>query len=79
MAIRNMAPQHREFQSCLDDSEKLRLYAQSAASHHQTLNASLAKEESSAEHWEREAKYCAASVIRAEKERDEAKQEARAT
>ena len=34
--------------------------------------------ESSANHWEKEAKDGTASVIRAEKERDEAKQEARA-
>ena len=35
--------------------------------------------ESSAKHWEREVEDGATSVIRAEKERDEAKQEARAT
>ena len=58
--------------------KNLLLYAQSTASHHQTLNASLAKAESSAEHWEREAKDGAVNVIRVEKERDETKQEARA-
>ena len=68
-----MARHHREFQYRLDDAEKLRPYAQSAASHHQTLNSSLAKAESSAKHWERETKDDAASVIQAEKERDEAK------
>ena len=67
-----MASQHREFQSHLDDAEKLRLYTQSPTSHHQTLNASLAK------HWEREVEDNMARAIRAEKERDEAKQEARA-
>ena len=77
MAIQNMAHQHREFQSRLDDAKKLCLYAQSVASHHQTLTASLAKAESSGEHWEREAKEGAISTTRAEKKRDEAKQEAR--
>ena len=70
-----MACHHREFQSCLDDADKLWLYAQSAALHHQTLNASLAKAESSVKHWETEAKDGTTSVIRAEKERVEAKQE----
>ena len=51
-----MARQHREFQSSLDDAEKLRLYAQLAASQHQALNASLAKAKSSSKHWEQEAK-----------------------
>ena len=73
-----MACQHREFQSRLDDAEKLRLYAKSAASHHQTLNVSLAKEKSSVEHWEIEAKDGATSVIRAEKEKDETKEESKA-
>ena len=68
-----MARHHREFQSHLDDAEKLRPYVQSATLHHQTLNTSLAKVESSAKHWERETKDDAASVIQAEKERDEAK------
>ena len=39
-------------------------------------NASLAKAESSAKNWEREIEDRATRVIRAEKERDEAKQEA---
>ena len=56
MTIHNMAHQHREFQSWLDDTEKLRLYAQSAVSKHQDLDASLAKEKSKSKHWEREAK-----------------------
>ena len=72
-----MARQHREFQSHLDDAEKLRLYAQSAASHHQSLTASLAKAEASSERWEKEARDGVANIIQAEKERDEAKQEAR--
>ena len=73
-----MAHQHREFEFRLDDAEKLLLYAQSTASHHQTLNVSLAKAESLSMHWERKAKDGATSVIRAEKKRDKAKQEARA-
>ena len=77
-AIWNMARQHREFRSRLDDTEKLRLYAQSVASHHQTLTVSLAKAEYSLEHWEKYAREGVTSVIRAEKERDEAKQEAKA-
>ena len=72
-----MARQHQEFQSRLDDIEQLRLYAQSTASHHQTLKASLAKAESSEKHWEREIKDGMAHVIQSEKERDKAKQEAR--
>ena len=42
------------------------------------MNTSLAKAESSSKHWEREAKDSAKRTIRAEKERDDAKQEARA-
>ena len=72
-----MAHQHREFQSCLDDAEKLRLYAQSAASHHHTLIASLAKAESLPERWEKEVRDGAVSIIQAEKERNDAKQDAR--
>ena len=74
-----MAHQHLEFRSHLDDAGKLRFYAPSATSHHQSLTSSLAKAESSAEQWEKEARDGEASVVPAEKERDEAKQEARAT
>ena len=79
MAIRNMAHQHREFQSRLNDAEKLRLFAQSATSHHQTLIASLAKAKASSERWEKEARDGAVSIIWAKKERDATNQEARAT
>ena len=78
MTIRNMARQHREFRSLLDDAEKLRLYAQSVTLHHQTLIASLAKAEALLEHWEKEARDGTTSVIRVEKERDKAKEEAKA-
>ena len=46
--------------------------------HHQSLTASLAKAESTFEKWEKEAKDGATSVVPAEIERDEAKQEAKA-
>ena len=70
-----MARQHREFHVRLDDAEKLLLYSQSIISKHQALDASLAKAKSS-KHWEREAKAGAEKIVRAEKERDEAKKEA---
>ena len=56
MTICNMARQYREFQSQLDDVEKLRLYAQSVVSKHQALVASLAKVKYKSKHWEWEAK-----------------------
>ena len=55
-AIRNMARQHREFQSRLNDAERLQLYAQSFVSKHQALDASLPKAESKSKYWKREAK-----------------------
>ena len=72
-----MDHQHQEFRSYLDDAKKLRLYAQSAALHHQTLTDSLAKAEALLERWEKEVRDGVVSFIRVEKERDEAKQEAR--
>ena len=72
-AIRNMARQHRELQSWLDDTEKLRLYARSAISKHQALDASLSKAKSKSKHWEMEAKVGGEKIARIEKERDEAK------
>ena len=50
ITIRNMAFQHREFQARLDDAKKLRLYAQSVISKHQTLVTSLAKAKSRSKH-----------------------------
>ena len=38
-----MSRQHREFHVEVDDVSKLRLYAQSTVSKHQSLDASLAK------------------------------------
>ena len=75
--IRNMARQHREFQSQLNDVKKLRLYAHSIVSKHQALEASLAKAKSKSKHWEREAKAGGERIAWMEKERDEAKQEAK--
>ena len=46
-------------------------------SKHQALNASLAKAKSRSKHWEREAKADAENIKRAEKEREEANQEAK--
>ena len=68
-----MVPQYREFQSRLEDAERLRLYAQSAVSKHHALNAFLAKAESKLKHWKQEAKAGAEKIERVEKERDEAK------
>ena len=73
MAIRNMARQHREFQSQLDDVKKLQLYAQSAISKHQALDTSLAKAMSKSKYWEQEAKANGERIAQMEKERDEAK------
>ena len=58
-----MARQQRDFHVQLDDAEKLRLYAQSSVSKYQSLNASLAKAGEE-------------KTVGAEKERDEAKNEA---
>ena len=51
-----MTYQHREFQSRLRDTERLRLYAQSVVYDHRALSASLAEVESSSLCWENEAK-----------------------
>ena len=77
MSIQNMARQHREFQSRLDDAKKLQLYAQSVVSKHHALDASLSKEKSKFKHWERKAKASAGKIARAKAEKDEAKQESK--
>ena len=71
-----MARQHREFHARLDNAEKLQLYAQSAVTKHQALDASLAKAKSRSKHWEWEAKAGAKKIAWVEKKRDEAKEEA---
>ena len=48
-----------------------------AVSKHQALNGSLTKEKCRSKHWEREAKEGMEKIKRAEKEREEAKQEAK--
>ena len=65
-AIRNMARQHKEFQSRLDDVQVK-----------QALNASLAKVKFKSKHCEQEAKADGERIARTEKERDEDKHEAK--
>ena len=77
MAIWNMAPQHREFQSRLDDAKRLRLYTQSVVSKHHALEASLAKAKSKLKRLKQEAKDGTEKIERVEKERDKAKKEAK--
>ena len=77
--VRNMACQHRELQVRLEDTEKLRLYAGSATSKHRALEESLSKAKSWSRHWERKAKEGTEKIAGEEKERDEAKEEARVT
>ena len=61
----------------LDDAKRLRLYAQSTVSKHQALDASLAKAEAKVKYWKQEAQAGAKKIEQAEKEKDEAKQEAK--
>ena len=69
-----MVSQHKELHLLLDDAEKLRRYAQSATSKHNALQEALGKARS--KHWERKAKEDIERVTSAERERDEAKEEA---
>ena len=71
-----MARQHRELQVRLEDAEKLQLYAGSAASKHRDLEESLSKAKSWSRHWEQKAKEGTERTTGAEKEREEAKEEA---
>ena len=68
-AIWNTARHHREFQSQVDDIEKLWLYAQSAVSKNQAFDASLAKAESKHKHGKREAKTGAKKIEPEEKKK----------
>ena len=70
---------HKELYHRLEDLEKLRLYAQLIASKHQALEEGLGKERSKVENWERKAKEGTKRATRVEKERDEAKEEAKVT
>ena len=72
-----MVCQHREFQSQVDDVERLRLYAQSTVSKHQALDTSLAKIESNTKYWKQEAQAGAKKIEWVEKKRDKAKREAK--
>ena len=71
-----MASQHKELHLRLDDAEQMGLYAQLAMSKHQALDASLVKAKARSKHWEHEAKAGVEKIARAEKEVDEAKEEA---
>ena len=71
-----MTYQHREFQSRLRDTKRLWLYAQSIVSDYKALSASLAKVESSSQHWENEAKESIEKMARAEAKRDAARHDA---
>ena len=70
-----MAHQHKELHLWLDDAEKLRRYAQCAASKHHALEDALDKAKGRSKHWERKAKEGIERITGAEKERDEAKEE----
>ena len=65
--------QHRELHLRLDDTEKLRHYAQSFASNHHTLDKTKAR----SKHWEQKAQEGIERMTGVEKERDEAKEGAR--
>ena len=71
-----MACQHRELHLRLDDAEKLQRYAQSATSKHHALEDALDKTKARSKHWERKVKEGVERITDAEKERDEAKEEA---
>ena len=71
-----MAHQHRELHHRLEDSEKMRLYAQSATSKNRALEESLDKAKSQSKHWEWKAKEGTERIMGAEKERNKAKEEA---
>ena len=72
----NMARQHREPYLRLDDVEQLQRYAQSAVSKHNALDDALGKARAKSKYWEWEAKKGIERAMGAEKERDEAKEEA---
>ena len=71
-----MTYQHQEFQTWLRDAERLRLYAQSVASDHKVLSASLAEVESSSRRWESEARGSVERMAGVEAERDAARHDA---
>ena len=72
-----MACQHRELHHRVGDVEKLQLYAQSAISKHQALDDAMVNAKVRSKHWEWEAKAGTGKTVSTERERDEAKEEAR--
>ena len=70
-----MARQHGELHHRLEDAKKLRLYARSAASKHDTLEDGLGKAKAKS-YWERKAKEGIKRATAVENERDEDKEEA---
>ena len=68
-----MALQLHEFQLRLRDAERLRLYVQSGLFDQESLDASLKEAQSSAWHWELEAREAVGGATRGEAERDAAR------
>ena len=71
-----MARQHREFHLRLDDAVKLRRCAHFATSNHKALDDALGKARARSKYWEWKAKEGIKRATRAEKKKDEAKEEA---
>ena len=72
-----MTCQHRELHLRLDDANKLRRYAQSAASKNHTLEDALEETKARSKHQERNAKEGIERITGVEKKGDEVKEEAR--
>ena len=70
-----MAFQHREFQTRLRDTKRLRLYAQSEFPDQKALSASLMEAELNSRCWESEAREDVERAIHAESKRDAAHHE----
>ena len=71
-----MGCQDKELRRRLEDAEKLWLYAKDVASERCALKDSPDKAKSQSRYWERKAKEALEKTAGAEKERDEAKEEA---
>ena len=74
-----MAHRYKELHLPLDDAEKLRRYAQFVASKQHALKDALDKAKARFKHLERKVKECTERIASAEKEKDEAKEEAQIT
>ena len=70
-----MAFQHREFQTRLRDTKRLRIYAQSAFPDQKALSASLMEAESNSRCWESEVREAVERAVHAESKRDVAHHE----